>query len=452
MSDVQIRIRRAAPLRARTAAAVIAVTVTATACTVSTSQEYKIPQAHPAPPPGAAAREAGEVWTAGLNGDGQLGRAPGKPMDAALAPAAGAGGRGRLRAVAVAAGGRHSLALVSGGRVAAWGANDKGQLGDGTRIGRSEPVAVRAPGGSGLPLTGAVAIAADTDFSMALLRNGSVVTWGAGTVGQRGIGRTGRTGEPPDPTVVLRPDGRGPLTRVSAIAADGNTALALLKDGTVVGWGSNDFGMVGDGSSVDRALPRAVRGPEGEQRLAGVTQIATGGQHGLARLRDGTAVSWGRNDYGQLGDGTLTNRLEPVRVSGPHGLPVLRDIVTITAGEQHNFALRGDGGVVAWGNNTAGQLGDGTTNSSPRPVQVVGVQSPRLRGVVRIVAGEAYGVATLTDGSVLTWGSGSKGQLGSGAKAPRTKPGTVVLAGGRPAGRVLDVGAGRRHLALLMRW
>ncbi|GAA2604968.1 chromosome condensation regulator RCC1 [Actinomadura fulvescens] len=448
MSDDQARIRRVA----RSCLAMAAGTATVAACTVTTSKEYKIPQAQAAPTPGVAAREVGEVWTTGLNRDRQLGRAPDKLTDAALAPAAGGGGGGRLQAVAVAAGARHTLALVSGGRVAAWGANDKGQLGDGTRLDRAVPVAVRAPGNPRLPLTGVVAIAADTDFSMALLRNGTVVTWGAGTAGQRGIGRFGRAGEPPSPTLVLRPDGGGPLTRVRAISADGNTALALLKDGTVVGWGSNDFGMVGDGSTDDRPLPRGVRGPDGEARLAGVTQIAVGGQHGMARLHDGTAVSWGRNDYGQLGDGTMTDRREPVRVAGPYGLPVLRDIAFITAGEQHNFALRGDGSVVAWGNNTAGQLGDGTTASTPRPVQVAGVRSPRLRGVARIVAGEAYGVAVLTDGSVLTWGSGSRGQLGSGTRAPRTRPGPVVLADGRRTGRVLGVGTGRRHLALLMRW
>ncbi|GAA1582331.1 hypothetical protein GCM10009678_76350 [Actinomadura kijaniata] len=436
----------------RVSAALTAAAIVATGCAGVQEPPPSSPRRPAsAPPAGVVGRVHGEVWTTGLNEGGQLGRdARQHPMNVALAPAAGPAGRPRLTGVyAVASGARHSLAVLQGGLVVAWGANDKGQLGDGTTRARTVPQPVRAPGGRVGPLRGAVAVAADTDFSMALLRDGTVVTWGAGDAGQRGYGRR----KPPlTPTKVLRPDGRGPLTDVTAIAADGSTEMALLRNGSVVAWGANNFGMIGDGTTRSRPLPRPVRGPDDAPALTGVTQIAIGGQHGLALLRDGTVAAWGRNQLGQLGDASTTDRVSPVRVAGMRGLPVLRDVVAISAGERHNYALRSDGTVVAWGDNAAGQLGDGSYTGSPRPVLVAGTHGTRLRGVARVFAGEAFGVAVLADGTPLTWGSGGKGQLGSGNRVPRNRPGPIVLAEGRKAGRVLDVGAGRRHLALLMRW
>lgn len=422
----------------------------AAGCDGSGADPEPAPQAVSATQAGTVGKEPGEVWTAGYNSDGQLGRPTKGVMDVALGPARGMGGRGTLRGVmAVAAGRGHSLAILDGGRVVAWGANDEGQLGDGTRTDRAAPVPVRAPDRAAGFLTGAVAVAADTDFSMALLSNGTVVTWGTGDAGQRGIGRRR---SPLTPTTVKDVDGKGPLSGVTAIAADGRTELALLKNGTVLGWGANNYGMVGDGTTQNRSLPRQVRGLDGAPALTGVVQISIGGQHGMARLRDGTVVSWGRNDSGQLGDGTQRDRGVPGHVIGLHGLPILRNVVAITSGEKHNFALRGDGTVVAWGNNVSGQLGNGTVSDSPRPVSVVGAQSTLLRGVAQVYAGESYGVVVLTDGTTLTWGSGGKGQLGSGNRVPRSRPGPIVLAGGRAAGKIVGVGTGQRHLQLLMRW
>ncbi|WP_160146991.1 RCC1 domain-containing protein [Thermomonospora echinospora] len=402
------------------------------------------------PPAGTAGKVSGEVWTAGYNTDGQLGRRTAKDMDVALGPAMGLQGQGRLRGVlAMAGGGRHSLAILADHRVVAWGANDKSQLGDGTKTARAFPTPVRAPDGKPGNLSDVAAVAADADFSMALLGNGTVVTWGTGESGQRGIGRKAA---PAFPTTLRRPDGRGPLTGVTAIAVNGRTGLALTKSGTVFGWGANRYGMVGDGTATDRPLPRPVRGPNGAPKLTGVRQISLGGRHALARLANGTVVAWGANNAGQLGDGTRRNHAAPTTVAGPHGLPILRNVTSVSAGANHNYALRGDGTVVAWGENVSGQLGNGSVEDSLRPVPVLGVRSSHLRGVAQIHASGTYGVAVLTDGTALTWGSGGKGQLGSGNLMPRSRPGTVVLTGGRPAGRVIGVGTGQRHLQLLMRW
>lgn len=405
------------------------------------------PQASP-PPAAGSAGAGGTVWTSGFNASGQLGRA-GAAADPRLGPVTGVGGRGRLdRAVAVAGGGRHSLAVLDGGRVVAWGANDDGQLGDGTTRDSGVPVRVRAPDGRPGRLDDAVAVAANNDFSMALRRDGTVVTWGAGSSGQRG---TGKRTAPLVPTTVRAPDGRGALTGVTAIAADGHTELVLRGDGQVFAWGANAHGMVGDGTREDRSLPVPVRGLDGAARLDGAVRIAVGGQHGLALLRDGRVASWGHNELGQLGDGTRRDRLTPALVSGVGGKGVLDGVAAVAAAEKHNYALRGDGTIVAWGNNTAGQLGDGTVKPRTAPVNVAGRSAPKLRGATRVFAGEAYGAAILTDGTLLTWGAGGSGQLGSGKRAPRSRPGTTLTVEGAVPAHALSVGVGERHLILLLR-
>ncbi|MGI5167243.1 RCC1 domain-containing protein [Spirillospora sp. CA-253888] len=435
--------------RARGTVVLLAASTLAAAACQGGSPSRAAPAPAPSPAAAGSVGGAGAVWTSGYNSNGQLGRTSDDDMDVSLAAVAGPGGRGTLRgAVAVAGGGRHSLAVLAGGRVVAWGANDHGQLGDGTVRDSRVPVPVRAPDGAPGELAGVVAIGANSDFSMALLGDGKVVTWGEGKAGQRGIGKKAA---PRTPTTVLAPDGRKPLTGVQAIAVDGRTELALRKNGEVLAWGANTYGMVGDGTTKNRPLPVPVRGLDGAPKLTGVSRLSIGGQHGMALLRDGRVASWGRNELGQLGSGDRTGRLTPGLVTGPGGKGALDGVVAISSAEKHNYALRRDGTLVSWGNNTAGQLGDGTLAVRTSPVPVKGAHGSVLRGVTQVYAGEAYGVAILSDGTPVSWGAGGKGQLGSGNRVPRSRPGTLVMAHGDTPGNALMAGVGERHLILLLR-
>ncbi|TYK49340.1 RCC1-like domain-containing protein [Actinomadura decatromicini] len=424
----------------RLTAALVALGVLAAGCG-GTAAPAASPPASAPPAAGAAGGPAGAVWTSGLNENGQLGR-PGPAKDPNLAPVGLEGVR------AVAGGGRHSLAVKGDGTVVAWGANDHGQLGDGTTRDSRVPVPVLAPDGQDGHLGDVVAVSANTDFSMALRRDGTVVTWGVGASGQRG---TGDRESPLYPTTVKSPDGERPLSGITAIAADGRTELALRRNGQVLAWGANTFGMVGDGTREDRALPVPVRGLYGAGRLNGVVRVAVGGQHGLALLNDGRVAAWGHNDLGQLGDGTRQDRLTPTLVSGVEGEGHLGGVIALAAAEKNNYALRKDGTVVAWGNNTAGQLGDGTLTLRTSPVHVVDEDGDgKLRGAAQVFAGEAYGAAILTDGTPLTWGAGGSGQLGSGRRAARSRPGKVATSLGGAPGKSVSAGAGERHLILLV--
>lgn len=213
---------------------------------------------------------------------------------------------------------------------------------------------------------------------------------------------------------------------VAEMAAGGYAhSCARLTDGTVRCWGFNFYGELGDGTLTTRSNPVAVSG------LSGVAEVAAGHRHTCARLTDGTVRCWGRNNTGQLGDGTTGfGSPTPVAVSGLSG------VAELAAGGSdsgsHTCARLTDGTVRCWGDNTSGQLGDGTTTNRSTPVAVSG-----LSGVTHIAAGGAHTCARLTDGTVRCWGWNFRGQLGDGTTTNRSTPvavsgltGVAAIAGG----------------------
>ncbi|MBI3043893.1 MAG: Ig-like domain repeat protein, partial [Betaproteobacteria bacterium] len=255
---------------------------------------------------------------------------------------------------AVAAGRFHALALGSDGTVWAWGYNGNGQLGDSTTTSRGVPVQVSG-------LSGVTAIAAGESSSYALMTDGTVWAWGYNGTGQLGDGSTTQS---PVPVQVKDAAGTGFLTGVGAITAGRYHAAARLTGGTVWAWGYNGSGQLGDNTTTDSVLPVQVKDAAGTGVLSGVSAIAATGHAMRARLSDGTVVAWGYNGYGQLGDGTNTSRSLPVSVIGG------ANITAIAGGSDHTFMLRNDGAVLAAGYNVDGQLGNGTTVAASTPVQV----------------------------------------------------------------------------------
>jgi ricin-type beta-trefoil lectin protein/regulator of chromosome condensation (RCC1) repeat-containing protein len=259
----------------------------------------------------------------------------------------------------------------------AWGANTRGQLGDGTTTDRSAPVVVQR---AGAPLSGVKTLAAGFYHRLALMEDGTVLAWGSNAHGELGDGTTTDRSTP----VVVQKEG-APLTGVKTLAAGTSCSLALMEDGTVLAWGLNASGQLGDGSTTDRSTPVVVQ--RAGAPLTGVKTLAAGHGYSLALLEEGTVLAWGRNDRGQLGDGTTTDRTMPVVVQRA-GAP-LSGVKTLAAGAYHGLALLEDGTVLAWGLNAHGELGDGTTTDRSTPVAVQKDGAP-LTGVKTLAAGHGH--------------------------------------------------------------
>lgn len=172
----------------------------------------------------------------------------------------------------------------------------------------------------------------------------------------------------------------------------------VIVNGKVKAWGHNQFGQLGDGTTTNRDVPvEAVT-------LNNIAAVAAGGYHSLALGFDGKVWAWGRNERGQLGDGTLFEQHTPKLII------TLSNIISIAAGFDYSLALKNDGTVWAWGSNLWGVLGDGTYNNSYQPIQV-----SNLSGVIAIAAGTEHCLALKKDGTIWSWGWNANGALGDGS-------------------------------------
>jgi len=209
---------------------------------------------------------------------------------------------------------------------------------------------------------------------------------------------------------------RPPLGSVVQIALGGNHSCALLDDATVKCWGKNEQGQLGDGSSTSSSVPVGVKG------LASVAEVAAGARHTCARLKDGTAACWGWNNDGAVGDGTTSPANAPVAIKG------LKNVTQLSLGSAHTCALLADKTVRCFGLNHAGQVGDGTTLARHIPTLVTG-----LNNVVQIEARGFHTCARLASGAVSCWGSNREGELCDGVtvNVPTTGSGPAWVAIGR---------------------
>jgi len=257
-----------------------------------------------------------------------------------------------VTATAVAAGQALSLALCSDGNVYAWGYNGFGELGNGTTAGSGKPVKVHMPSG-----VTATAVAAGAYTSFAIGSNGNVYAWGDGADGDLGNGVIGES-DSVTPVEVSLPSG----VVATSIAAGAYFGMAMGSKGSVYAWGDNANGELGDGNSVNSATPVTVGLPSGVTAKS----ITAGGYHAMAVSHSGALYVWGYNDYGQLGTGNTTSRVNPGEISVASGVTV----TSIAAGEYHSLAIGSDGYLYAWGYNGDGELGNGTTSNASTPSQV----------------------------------------------------------------------------------
>jgi alpha-tubulin suppressor-like RCC1 family protein len=292
-----------------------------------------------------AADASGGLWCWGRGSSGQLG--PGRTVDTPF-PISVPLPAGTRAAQAVSAGDAHTCAVLTTaagpGVVACFGANDRGQLGDGTTTPHGAPAAVTLGG----PARPALAVSAGGAHSCAVDDAGQLFCWGANDRGQLGIGTTADQGAP---APVALPGG----SAVRAVSAGEAHTCAVDDGGHLFCWGANDRGQLGTGAAgPDVSTPGEVTGLP-----SAATTVSAGGAHSCASLSDGRVFCWGANESGQLGDGTTVDRAAPAPVPGVSG--------QVGAGRAHTCAWTSDGHAACWGANSSGQIGDGATLTISAP-------------------------------------------------------------------------------------
>jgi alpha-tubulin suppressor-like RCC1 family protein len=301
----------------------------------------------------------------------------------------------------VSAGSDHTCALQTNGTVVCWGANDRGQLGNGTTTPLTIPAAVTG-------LTNAVAISTGLNHTCALKANGSVACWGWNIFGQLGDGTTINKNTP----VVV-----AGLTDAVAINSGFGHSCALKANGVLACWGNNSSGQLGDGTQLNRTSTVAVTG------LADVASFNLGSDHTCAVKTNGTVACWGANFNGQLGNGTTATSTITVAVTG------LIDAVALSASDSSSCALKANGSVVCWGSNRSGQLGNGGLGGIKTTTEVV----TGLTNAIALTSGKnastlSHSCALKANGSVACWGGNLNGQVGDGTSG-NNKTTTVAVIG-----------------------
>jgi alpha-tubulin suppressor-like RCC1 family protein len=319
---------------------------------------------------GLALDAGGRVWSWGLDTSGQLGRGRilGQSVPAAVA--------GLSNIVQVSAGTSHNLAVDTSGAVWAWGSNGYGQLGDGTYADSAAAMRLTA-------IADVTSVVAGSYYSLALQHDGSVWYWGSTLPGVS-------TQQPALPTRALG--------EAKSVVSTNGHVLVLKRDGTVWAWGFNPSGQLGTGNLESSPNPQQIAG------LVDIQQVVATASGSYALTRDGRVLAWGANWTGQVGDGTLDQRLTPTPVIG------LSDVVEIAAGSEHALARKRDGSIWGWGLAESGVLGNVTEASA------VALQLSTPTTVQQLPGGRNSALLT-ADGLVYMAGDNTVGQLGDGTFA-----------------------------------
>jgi alpha-tubulin suppressor-like RCC1 family protein/chitodextrinase len=333
-------------------------------------------------------RNGGKVFCWGSGLDGELGNGP--MLNSSLPVPV----FGLTDAIGVGSRGSHTCAVRQTGQVVCWGSGTFGQLGNGTPVSSATPVTVTG-------IVDAVSVVTSFFGSCALRATGQVACWGDTVLGNGSDG----TSNTPVPVTGL--------SDAVALAGGGEHVCAVRATGRVVCWGSNSDGQIGNGqiSPVSATTPTPVVG------IVDAVSLAASTDHSCVLRATGQVACWGFGLSGALGNGNDNNSPTPVAVVG------LGDATTLAAGgDGHTCARRTSGQVVCWGRNVYGQLGNGDVFGSAVPVAVVG-----LDDAVELAAGLEHSCAVRASGDVACWGWNAWGQLGIGSTTDSTTPVDVVF-------------------------
>jgi uncharacterized repeat protein (TIGR02543 family) len=305
-----------------------------------------------------------------------------------------------------------AIAVTETGHVFTWGYNGYGGLGDGTEQYKKLPNEIT----SNFQLEEddqVIYVAAGNNYSLAITDTGRVFSWGDNAFEKLGNNSTTRQHIPNEITERFELE-----TEDQIVYIDGSSShsMALSTTGRVFTWGRNEYGQLGDDSKSDRHVPTEIT----EQfPLIGDDQVIlinSSGAHTIALTENGRVFAFGRNTYKQIGDGSTTHRQIPTEVlSSRFNLDEADKIIFVDAGASHSMALSSYGRVFAWGNNGQGQIGWGLGYSPNLPEEITSKFSlEETDKISQICAGGEYNLAMSEAGKTFGWGANANGRIGIG--------------------------------------
>lgn len=313
-----------------------------------------------------------------------------------------AGGAPMAGATQLATASYATCARKTDGSVWCWGSNEQGQLGDGTSTHRFSPIET-------LPSGSVESVAAGARHMCAVRTDATAWCWGENGRGQLGDGTTmGRSA----PVMVAS------LAGVAWVAGGRFHTCARRIDGVLVCWGENMQGQLGDGTNIDQPTPVPVRAMSGGAVMSDIEQVSLGRRHSCGLRSNATVWCWGAIQSARTRG---TQNVQGLHSYGASPIQVLAEASQVASGYGHSCALATAGTVWCWGSNSHGQLGDGTLTDRITPVQVMTAFSDPLTDVVEIAAGARTTCARRADDTIWCWGWNTEGQLGNGTRDDATR-------------------------------
>ncbi|MDY0140107.1 MAG: hypothetical protein RBR50_10435, partial [Candidatus Izemoplasmatales bacterium] len=317
----------------------------------------------------------------------------------------------------------HSAALTNEGRVLTWGNNLSGRLGDGTTTSTAIPIDITQ--NFNLHLNEEIKYITTGYLSGAAITSEyRVFTWGDNSSGQLGDGTITNRYNPTDITSMFN---LSINERVTYISIGNVHSAAITNEGRLFTWGNNAYGQLGDGTNNLRVKPYDITENLNLNLDEEILGLDLGKNNNILFTSENRVFVWGLNNYGQLGNGTVTNKSTPVDITNQFSFQQEESIIKVTSGYSHLFLITSNNRIFSWGDNQYGQLGNGSSINQLNPIEITdefGLSDEE--SIFSISLGDGLSAMVTSEGKVFTWGNNDKHQLGDGGILIKSSPMNII--------------------------